>query len=250
MGLLSSVLRVPAKGFSKVANRGFNSAAYHNIDQMRIAADRAVKQSNRPVGEMSVLDLGCWNGENFMLYAPAGAQLFGSEISEDAAVEAKERGIEVIQADLNEPLAFESNRFDIVTSNQVIEHLADTDEFVKEAFRVLKPGGTTVVSTENMSSWHNISALLLGWQAFSITNISDRRSGIGNPIALTRDREPGDKGWQHLRIFSYRGLKELFEAHGFVDVEVLGAGYYPLPTKVANVDPRHAAFITVVGKKP
>jgi SAM-dependent methyltransferase len=233
-----------------MANRSFNSAAHHNVDRLRFAASRAVEQSSRPVEQLRVLDLGCWDGDNFLQYAPKGAQLFGTEISEDAALQAKERGIETVQANLNEPLTFETDYFDVVTSNQVIEHLSDTDQFTAEAFRVLKPGGTAAVSTENMSSWHNISALLLGWQAFSLTNISDKRSGIGNPMALTREREPGDKGWQHLRIFSFRGLKELFEAHGFIDVEVLGAGYYPLSTRAANLDPRHAAFITVVGKKP
>ncbi len=226
----------------------FDKAMDHNIVQIRNAVEAAV--GNKPRADLRVLDLGCWDGQNMLRYVPAGVQMFGAEMSPDAGLQAKAAGIEVSQADLNEPIPWDDNFFDIVTSNQVIEHIADTDKFVSETFRTLKPGGTAVISTENMSSWHNIGALLFGWQAFSLTNISDRSAGIGNPISLLRGEEPAEFGWQHIRIFSYRGLKELFQAHGFRDVRVVGAGYYPLPTQVANIDPRHAAFIAVIGTKP
>lgn len=153
-----------------------------------------------------------------------------------------------VRADLTRPLPFGSGVFDIVTSNQVIEHLYDTDNFVAEVFRVLRPGGTAVVSTENAASWHNVASLLLGWQSFSLTNISDRRAGIGNPLALWRNDDPGDRGWQHVRILAYRGLKEPFEAHSFENVCVRGTGYYPLPARFGRWDARHAAFITVATK--
>ncbi len=227
----------------------FNKAMDHNIDQMRKAASEAIPRSSR--ANSKVLDLGCWDGVNALRYIPSGVQMFGAEMSAEAGLKAKLAGFEIAQANLNEPIPWEDGFFDMVTSNQVIEHVADTDEFVSETFRVLKPGGTAVVSTENMSSWHNISALLFGWQAFSLTNISFTKPSIGNPIGLARNEpQHPEKGWQHIRIFSYRGLKELFEGHGFRDVRVVGAGYYPLPTQIANFDPRHAAFIAVIGTKP
>jgi len=40
------------------------------------------------------------------------------------------------------------------------------------------------------------------------------------------------------------------EAHGFVHASVLGAGYYPLPSRLARVDRRHAAFITIAARRP
>jgi SAM-dependent methyltransferase len=197
-----------------------------------------------------VLDLGCWDGSMTFRYAPPEALLFGVELDAPASRDALDRGIRVARADLNGPLPFRSGTFDAVTSNQVIEHLHDTDMFLSEAWRVLRPGGILVASTENLSSWHNIIALLLGWQAFSLTNVSDRTSGVGNPLANLRGKEPSEKGWQHLRIFSYRGLEEIVRAHGFRSVTVLGAGYYPLPSRVARAEPRHAVFITAVGRRP
>jgi aspartyl aminopeptidase len=91
---------------------------------------------------------------------------------------------------------------------------------------------------------------MCGWQAFSLTNVSRTGSGLGNPLANMRGMEPLDAGWEHLRIFSYRGLRELVAAHGFSDVHVAGAGYYPLASAFGHIDPRHAAFITVRATKP
>lgn len=53
-----------------------------------------------------------------------------------------------------------SNSFDFVISFQVIEHIPNDFEFIKEVYRVLKPGGQLIVSTPNkMTSitrnpWH------------------------------------------------------------------------------------------------
>jgi SAM-dependent methyltransferase len=105
----------------------------------------------------------------------------------------------VTEADLNDGLPFDDERFDVVVSNQVLEHLADTDAFVSEVARVLRPGGVAAVSTENLASWHNIAALLLGWQPFSLSNVTSARAGLGNPLALHRGEASGEAAWQHSR---------------------------------------------------
>ncbi len=150
------------------------------------------------------------------------------------------------EADLNEALPFDDERFDVVVSNQVLEHLGDTDAFVSEVSRLLEPTGLAVVSTENLASWHNIAALLLGWQPFSLSNVTSARAGLGNPLAVHRGEHQGATSWQHSRVFSYRGLRELFESHALAVRGVLGAGYFPLPATVGRLEPRHAAFLTIV----
>lgn len=87
---------------------------------------------------------------------------------------------------MNKGIALENESIDVVFSNQVIEHLYETDKFISEIYRILKPGGYAVISTENLSSWHNIFALILGWQPFSLSNISSLRSSIGNPFGLAK----------------------------------------------------------------
>ena len=140
--------------------------------------------------------------------------------------------------------------FDVICSNQVIEHVHDTDVFVSESLRCLRPGGITVVATENLASWHNLGSLALGWQPFSLTNVTNTAAGLGNPLALHAGQDPArGTSWQHMRVFAYAGLKDLYEAHGFSVQRVIGSGYYPLPGSFARVDPRHATFLAVLATK-
>jgi SAM-dependent methyltransferase len=198
-----------------------------------------------------LVDLGCDEGVRTLRFASAARadEVHGVELAGSPAEAARARGITVTEADLNERLPFDDARFDIVVSNQVIEHLRDTDVFVSEVARILAPGGVAAVSTENLASWHNIGALVLGWQPFSLGNVTSRRAGLGNPLALHRGEAPGATSWQHARVFSYRGLRELFEAHGLAVRDILGAGYFPLPATAGRLDPRHAVFLTVVASR-
>src|SRR3546814_14268249 len=50
-----------------------------------------------------------------------------------------------VQAD--SPLPYPAASFDVVLSFQVIEHVLDDDAYLREARRILKPGGTLVVIT-------------------------------------------------------------------------------------------------------
>ncbi|MBX3022817.1 MAG: class I SAM-dependent methyltransferase [Bdellovibrionales bacterium] len=198
-----------------------------------------------------LLDLGCDDGEwTLRLAAKAGvANTFGIEIVDQRMERARSKGIQVVKADLNGALPFDSDFFDIVHANQVIEHLHDVDTFMAEIHRILKPGGCVIISTENGSSWHNIFAAVMGWQNFSLTNFSRVQSGIGNPMALHRHEDVELSSWTHKIIFNYRGLKEFLQVSRFRNVRLLGSGYYPFPASFGNVDVRHAHFLVAVGNK-
>jgi len=49
----------------------------------------------------------------------------------------------------NEEIPEASNSLDFITSNSVIEHLSDATNLLKEAFRILKPGGKLILITPN-----------------------------------------------------------------------------------------------------
>jgi methionine biosynthesis protein MetW len=203
-----------------------------------------------------LLDLGCSDGRwTIEVARHVGAtDIHGVEMREAAAAEARERGIDVVIADLSEPLrAYRDSSFDIVHSNQVIEHVRDTDCFMREIRRLLRPDGYVLLSTNNLASWHNIASLVLGWQPMPC-NVSDLVN-VGNPFDLFDHRECASRGQMHLRVFTARALKELAIYHGLRPLADRSAGYYPLPGRagrhLARLDRRHGAFLVhVYGPEP
>lgn len=198
------------------------------------------------------LDLGCDDGNWTLSIAKKmdTKDVFGVDYIDKALKKAKAKKITVKKADLNGKLPFNSNFFDIIHANQVIEHLYDTDIFAKEIYRVLKPGGYAVISTENLSAWFNILALTLGFRAFS-QDLSSLYQ-VGNPLSPYNSQEHRE-GWTHLRIFTYFGIKDFFKTHGFKIEKILTAGYYPLPYPIerifSKIDPIHGHFITIKIRK-
>jgi 2-polyprenyl-3-methyl-5-hydroxy-6-metoxy-1,4-benzoquinol methylase len=69
--------------------------------------------------------------------------------------------VEWIEQDLNAPLPGHDDTFDVVVSAEVIEHLENPRFMLREIFRILRPGGTAVVTTPNNESWRSLIALLV-----------------------------------------------------------------------------------------
>jgi len=177
--------------------------------------------------------------------------VIGVDLDKTALAKAKARGIKTIESDLNRRLPLESNSCDVIHADQVIEHLSNIDGFVKEIYRILKPGGFGVFSTENLSSWHNLFALVLGKQAFS-QHISSKFF-LGNPFS-PHYKEKLNISFPHIHIFTIQGLKDLFETYGFVIDKIKGIGYSPFPPSIGKIleicDPTHSYFLAIKVRKP
>lgn len=201
-----------------------------------------------------ILDTGCDNGSfTIKLGEKTGSKdLWRVEILEDRAKLAEERGVKVVTGDLTKKLDFPANFFDVVHANQVIEHLYDIDNFTQEIYRVLKPGGYCIISTENLASWHNIFAILLGKQPFS-THISKIFESCGNSFGIKPGPIKKPMSMVHVKILTASSLKAIFRLHGFSRCRIRGAGYYPLPGFLANIlsllNPSHAVYITLKAYK-
>jgi len=201
-----------------------------------------------------LLDVGCGSGEFTLAVADkvGTTQVCGVDIVEKRIAEARSRGIEVFGCDLNETLPFESGSFDIVLANQIIEHLFNTDAFIREIFRIIKVGGYAVVTTPNLAAVHNILYLLVGRQP-PTASVSDEYL-VATWCPGEKSLDPVRQQPSHRRIFTAGALEELFSHHGFQVEKTVGGEYFPLPTPLARVmsrvDRRHATTILVKARKP
>jgi len=208
---------------------------------------RAILSALEPRAGVRLLDLGTDDGKFTVRVAErlGAASVSGVELIEEHAAVARGRGIDVRRADLDQGLPFDDGAFDVVHANQVIEHVRRTDTFLRETRRVLAPGGLACISTNNLSSWHNVFCLALGLQPMPM-HVSDETI-LGNPLNPLDGRPHADIGRTHLRLFTGRALTELCGRHGLEVLSLRSAGYYPLPPLVARpaarLDPTHGAFL-------
>ncbi|RAU23608.1 hypothetical protein CU669_00430 [Paramagnetospirillum kuznetsovii] len=116
-----------------------------------------------PLAELAgkkVLEIGPGAGGHSALFAKHGARMTSVDLTNARAraTEAKFRlmgaeGCHALQGDA-ENLPFADDSFDIVYSNGVLHHTADTEKAFAEVYRVLKPGGKAVILLYCKSSWH------------------------------------------------------------------------------------------------
>jgi methionine biosynthesis protein MetW len=176
-----------------------------------------------------ILDIGCGDG-SFIIKFKKHCETFGVDISQNAVKMAKEAGINAYELDVSsEKLPFQNEYFDIIYMGDVIEHLTNPDFAIKEMARVLKLNGFLVLSTPNLASWINRLLLLLGMQPL-FSEVS---------TAKTFGRGPRSYNFfpvGHLRLFTYKALKEFLTYYRFNIVKVEGVYYEGLPKTLANID--------------
>ncbi len=99
------------------------------------------------------LDVGCALGSMLQSAKTEGWDPVGVETSEFAAKYAVEHTGCPVYAGSLERAAFPSGSFDVVTLMDVIEHVPDPSELIREIYRVLRPGGVIFIVTPNFASF-------------------------------------------------------------------------------------------------
>lgn len=173
---------------------------------------------------------------------------------------------EKLQADLNVSIPLSNESVDLITAIDVIEHLVEPAIFVREAYRVLKPEGYLVIDTPNLASWHNVFALVCGFQPFSGPNITTMQDSESRFITEMRRltyswSQEGDyvrnrerRLSRHIVVMTYKALLRLLDSQGFRVEIVRGFGYYPFPHPMAKIlqrlDRTHVHHIVLKARKP
>lgn len=147
-----------------------------------------------------LLDVGCGAGTFLRAAARAGWVAEGVEVSATAAEHNRAAGFKVFNGELAEA-RYPEGHFDVVIASEVLEHVAEPREMLREILRVLRPGGLLWATTPN---GRGLSAHTLGldWSAVSPP--------------------------EHLHLFSRRAAASLLEDVGFRSVRVVTEGANPV----------------------
>jgi 2-polyprenyl-3-methyl-5-hydroxy-6-metoxy-1,4-benzoquinol methylase len=179
------------------------------LDRLRAAAGRSREPSHgaREEQPLRVLDVGCGEAQLTALIARAGFAVVGIDVAEEPLRRARK-----LQGDLDLRLVpaegawpLEDASFDVVWAGETIEHVTDTATWLSELRRVLRSGGSLLLSTP----------------------AHERLALLGLALSGRRFDRHFDPRSDHVRFYSRRTLARLLADFGFERVELRAAGGLP-----------------------
>lgn len=157
----------------------------------------------------TVLDLGCGNGSLSARVQAAGFNVTGLEHSK-SGIEMASRAFPEVrfqQHDIGAPLPSEHvGQYDAVVSVEVIEHLLLPRKLMDAATQALKPGGVLFLTTPYHGYLKNL--------ALALTNKFDDH---WHPL----------RDYGHVKFFSRKTLRSLFEEYGLEQIQTEYLGRIP-----------------------
>jgi 2-polyprenyl-6-hydroxyphenyl methylase/3-demethylubiquinone-9 3-methyltransferase len=163
----TSILPEEAERFGKLAADWWDpdgaSAMLHKLNPVRLQYIRdridqhwQVDECGRtPLEGKTALDVGCGAGLLCEPLARLGARVTGIDAAPEVIAVAREHaatmGLEIDYR--NAAVEQIDGQFDLVTSLEVIEHVADPSAFLKSLAARLAPGGLLILSTPNATGW-------------------------------------------------------------------------------------------------
>ena len=180
----------------QAAERGEPSYVWRDGQQRRL--EMILDAAGRRITG-KILESGCGVGLYLEYLIPLGGKVFGSEVDLPRAHRSKSKSDLVLGAS-GEYLPFPEDTFDLILSNEVIEHVVDDQLAIQEMIRVLKPGGRLTLFCPNR------------WYPFETHGIYLRgKYRFGNKALINYLPRPlRNRLAPHVRVYSRRDLDELF----------------------------------------
>ena len=171
----SSVVAAEVEQFAGLADDWWDpngsSAMLHRLNPVRLGYIRdrinqhwsLDEHGRRPLEGRTALDVGCGGGLLAEPLARLGAKVTAIDAAPELIAIAREHALgQGLEIDYRAAAVEEvAGQFDLITSLEVIEHVADPRAFVAALARRLAPGGLLILSTPNRTSWSRLLTITL-----------------------------------------------------------------------------------------
>ena len=172
----TTIVAEEAERFGKLAADWWDpdgsSAVLHKLNPVRLKYIRdqvdqhwqADECSRTPLEGKTALDVGCGAGLLAEPLARLGATVTAIDASPEVIAVARAHASAMglgINYRVGDVQALEG-QFDLITSMEVIEHVADPGIFVKALAKRLAPGGLLIMSTPNATGWSRLMMITIG----------------------------------------------------------------------------------------
>jgi ubiquinone/menaquinone biosynthesis C-methylase UbiE len=183
--------------FSDSYERGRGYGYHQMIDDLEVQVTTPYARDAR------VLELGCGTGLILARVAEVAKEAVGIDLSEGMAQRAKDRGLDVHIGSVCD-LPFEDDQFDLAYSFKVLAHVPDIDSAVREAARVIRPGGHLLLEFYNPWSLRYLAKKAAGPQRIGEDRTeADILTRWDSPRAIPRLLPP------NLELVDYYGVRVL-----------------------------------------
>ena len=161
---INTINKKEIEKFSKIAEEWWDPAGkfkpLHKFNPIRISyiKDNIIKTLNlknkeKPLKKVSILDVGCGGGLLSEPMKKLGAEVVGIDASEKniqvAKLHAKKNNLEIEYLCTSPENFNREMKFDVVLNMEIVEHVEDIDFFLKSSSNLLKKGGIMFVATLN-----------------------------------------------------------------------------------------------------
>jgi ubiquinone/menaquinone biosynthesis C-methylase UbiE len=195
--------------------------------------------------QLRLLDIGCGKGQFLLDLTRLLRSQYQANLSRIAVVDLVKADNSLLgeispapeffqQSVDGQTLPFPDATFDFVSCNHVLEHIFQTEKFLREIRRVLHPNGLAVISVPNTAAWMNRIAFLFSGQPLG-SEVGTESVTYGFWPAFLQKKLEKFEPSGHIRDFTPRSLCDLTTACGFTFAGWWAQNGGLIPTWMRNI---------------
>ena len=195
-----------------------------DIKRLKFVSDNIKKKSDKP---LTIIDIGCGNGNISYQLAKSGHLVTGIDISEETILFAKKNygdtpGLEFKIIDIESFNPVESEKYDVIVCSEVLEHLFQPERLTLNFKKLLKVGGIAVITVPNGFGPRELLITKPVRAIFKNDNLLSKSVlRFKNFLGYKGDTKQSSARYlEHVQFFSAKNLSKLAEISGFRIIKI------------------------------